>query len=68
MKKRRIAQIQQKECVACGSCLSQCPRNAITIWKGIYATINTSLCVGCGICVKICPASSIEIQEVIPNE
>lgn len=61
---KRIAHVEQSACVACGSCLSQCPRNAIEVWKGMYAKIDTSLCVGCGKCVQICPASIIELQEV----
>lgn len=48
-------------CVACGVCALQCPREAITIYKGCYAVVNTSKCVGCGICEKACPAGSIAV-------
>lgn len=52
-----------KECVACGSCVSVCPRNAIHIASGIIAQVNRELCVGCGKCAKICPAAVITITE-----
>ena len=35
-------------CVACGVCAKECPRDAISIFKGCYAVINHDKCVGCG--------------------
>lgn len=62
-KRKAIVSIQ--ECVACGCCIKVCPRNAITVPKGIHANIDRELCVGCGKCVKECPASiiSLEVME-----
>lgn len=63
---KKKAYVEQKRCVACGACYKSCPKNAITIWKGIYAIINAENCVGCGLCEKTCPAgaiSRIEIKE-----
>ncbi len=51
-------------CVACGVCALQCPREAIGIYKGCYAVVDTSVCVGCGICVSACPAGSMSINDV----
>jgi NAD-dependent dihydropyrimidine dehydrogenase PreA subunit len=51
-------------CVACGVCAHQCPREAISIYKGCYAVVDTSKCVGCGLCEKACPAGSIKVSEV----
>lgn len=48
-------------CVACGACIVECPRNAISIPRGIKANIDLEACVGCGKCCRICPASTIEI-------
>lgn len=59
-KLKKVAFIS-KECVACGSCLKACRLNAISIYKGIYATINADKCVGCGKCANVCPASIISI-------
>ncbi len=63
MAKRR-ANIKKNECVACGVCVMQCPKNAIEIYKGCHALVDLMKCVGCGLCSKACPASAIEIQEV----
>lgn len=59
-KRKAIVSIQ--ECVACGCCIKVCPRNAITILKGIHASIDRELCVGCGKCAKECPASIISLE------
>lgn len=62
---KRKATVSIKECVACGCCVKVCPRNAITIYKGIHAVVDKELCIGCGKCVKECPASilSLEVTE-----
>lgn len=60
-KRKRYATVNIKQCVACGSCIKVCPRNAITVPKGIYAEVETSKCIGCGLCEKACPASVISI-------
>ena len=51
-------------CVACGVCALQCPREAISIYRGCYAAVDASKCVGCGICEKACPAGSIRVKEM----
>ncbi len=46
----------QDTCVACGSCLAECPVNAIsedTVYK-----INPDLCVDCGACASVCPVEA----------
>lgn len=57
--KRRVAVIEQEECVACGTCLKVCPKAAISVFKGMYAVVESKLCIGCGMCAKCCPASII---------
>ncbi|HIZ81619.1 MAG TPA: 4Fe-4S binding protein [Candidatus Mediterraneibacter pullistercoris] len=59
---RKIAAIG-KECVACGSCLHVCPKEAIQIAWGISACVDQAKCVGCGKCAKVCPAAVINIVE-----
>ncbi|EOS32575.1 MAG: 4Fe-4S binding protein [Lachnospiraceae bacterium] len=62
----RKAVVDSNTCVACGCCMKVCPRNAITIPKGICAIVDQNLCVGCGKCAKECPASviTLEVYEV----
>ena len=59
---KRIAVISS-ECVACGYCMKICPKQAISVPKGIRAVIDESRCVGCGKCAKDCPAQVIRIAE-----
>ncbi len=59
---KRKAVVNAKECVACGCCVTACPRGAIAVIKGIYAQIDKELCIGCGICEKACPASVIKVE------
>lgn len=66
MKKKAF--VDQKLCVACGSCLKACRAGAISIPRGVYAVIDSVKCIGCGMCSKKCPASIITISEVKSNE
>lgn len=66
MREKRVAKVNKKRCVACGACMVECKKGAISIHKGCYADVNEQKCVGCGICAKTCPAGCIQIlkQEV----
>lgn len=57
------AKVNQILCVACGCCLTACRFEAISIFHGIYATVDKEKCIGCGMCAKKCPASVITIEE-----
>lgn len=61
MAKRR-AVVSVQECVACGCCVKVCPKNAISVPKGICAVIRSESCVGCGRCAKECPAGVITLE------
>ncbi|MBC8559599.1 4Fe-4S binding protein [Fumia xinanensis] len=58
----RIARVG-KECVACGCCVTVCPKRAIHIDAGVRAKVDGDQCVGCGKCAKICPAAVILIEK-----
>lgn len=60
---KRIAMVDASDCVACGCCIKVCPKDAISIPKGIVAQVQPDLCVGCGKCAKECPASVITVKE-----
>lgn len=65
---KRYAVVNQKECVACGTCVKVCPKAALSIQKGIYAEVDLEKCIGCSMCVKVCPASVIEIEKTMISE
>ena len=61
--KKRFAVVDTALCVTCGCCVKVCPRQAITVPKGIFAEVKRAQCVGCGLCAKACPESVIEIMQ-----
>jgi heterodisulfide reductase subunit A len=55
-----IAEVDEKFCSACKTCLSICPFIAITFDEAKnVARVNDALCKGCGTCVAACPAGAI---------
>ena len=57
---KRYAQVG-KYCVSCGSCVKVCPKEALSIWKGVMAKVDRKLCVGCGKCAETCPKALIDL-------
>ena len=60
----RKAVVDRRLCVACGTCVKVCPKEAIAVRKGLYAEVSLQQCVGCGLCARACPADIIQIREV----
>ena len=50
--------INPDSCVGCGTCMSECPNNAIR--EGDAYSIDPEVCVGCGACASVCPMGAIE--------
>jgi len=48
-------------CVSCGSCVSECPVDAISAGDSQYE-INADLCIDCGACTSSCPTDAIAPQ------
>jgi len=46
------------ECIACGSCASECPNEAIAEAGDKYE-IDPDKCTDCGNCADICPTEAI---------
>lgn len=62
--KKKKAIIDKDYCVACGTCVKECPLKIISIEKGVFAKIDFDRCVGCGKCSRVCPAYVIDIKEI----
>ncbi len=56
-----MAYVISEDCVACGSCISQCPVEAISE-GGIYS-IDSGSCTECGNCSEACPTGAISLPR-----
>jgi electron transport complex protein RnfB len=54
-----VAQPDEEECTACGTCAERCPVNAIRVDE--YAIVDQDKCLGCGACVPTCQTESIKL-------
>ncbi len=52
--------IDPDACVACGSCIDECPLGAIS--AGDVYSIDPDTCADCGTCVDACPNGAISAQ------
>lgn len=46
-----------EECTACGSCIDECPVEAIS--EGDIYKIDPDVCTDCGACADVCPVEAI---------
>lgn len=44
-------------CIACGSCVNECPVEAIS--AGDIYVIDEATCIDCGSCADVCPTEAI---------
>lgn len=55
--------LPEEMCMGCGSCVSVCPKNALSLkpdkWGYYRQSLNSDLCIDCGLCIKSCPALSL---------
>lgn len=67
MASKRFAEVNRDRCVSCGACTKECPKDAVRVWKGCYAVVDSAACIGCGKCARVCPADCIRInaREVV---
>jgi ferredoxin len=52
-----MAYVISDDCVACGTCIDECPQGAIS--EGEKYSINPELCVDCGCSASVCPSEAI---------
>jgi len=55
---KRKALVTKEKCLACGGCISVCPKDAI-LWIAGKAVVDKKTCTSCSICVKTCPVGAI---------
>jgi ferredoxin len=46
-----------EDCIACGSCIDECPLEAIS--SGDIYSIDPETCTDCGACAAACPTEAI---------
>ena len=59
--KTTMAYVISDGCIACGTCIDECPSEAIS--EGDKYSINPDLCVDCGTCAGVCPSEAIHPGE-----
>ena len=52
-----MAYVIGDDCVACGTCIDECPVGAIAEGDGKYE-INADTCIECGACAGVCPVDA----------
>lgn len=57
---RIMAYVIGDDCVACGTCIDECPVGAISSGDEKYS-INPDMCTECGTCASVCPSEAISL-------
>ncbi|MDE5662916.1 MAG: 4Fe-4S binding protein [Muribaculaceae bacterium] len=52
-----MAYVIGENCVACGTCQTVCPVEAIS--EGAIYKIDPDTCISCGSCASVCPSDAI---------
>ncbi len=55
-----MAYVIDDSCIACGSCISECPVDAIS--EGDVYSIDADACIDCGACAEVCPTEAIHAE------
>ena len=56
-----MAYVIGDDCVACGTCIDECPVGAIS--EGEKYSIDPEQCTECGTCADACPSGAISLWE-----
>ena len=62
---RNLIEVDDKKCIDCGSCISLCPVDAVTLEEDKSIVFNREKCVGsaCALCVDACPTRAIKLVK-----
>jgi NAD-dependent dihydropyrimidine dehydrogenase PreA subunit len=58
LKNKTMAYKITDDCTACGTCIDECPVEAIA--EGDIYVIDPDVCTDCGSCADVCPVEAIE--------
>jgi ferredoxin len=56
-----MAYVINDDCTACGTCIDECPVDAIA--EGDIYVIDPDICTDCGACADVCPVEAIHPVE-----
>jgi len=56
------AVVDRDECVGCGTCVEECPEEAISMDDQEIAVVDANKCTECGSCVEACPSEAISME------
>ena len=54
-----MAYVIGDDCIACGTCIGECPVEAIS--EGEKYVIDADACTECGTCASVCPSEAISL-------
>jgi Fe-S-cluster-containing hydrogenase component 2 len=54
--------VNEEECVSCGTCVENCPEEAITMGDNDMPVIDKEKCNECATCVENCPSEAITVE------
>jgi len=64
---RKVAWIDEANCIGCTKCIQSCPVDAIVGATRAMHTVLSDVCTGCDLCVAPCPTDCIEMRPVAPT-
>ena len=59
---RRLAWIDEAECIGCTKCIQVCPTDAIVGASKLMHTVIHAECVSCALCIPACPVDCITME------
>ena len=57
-----MAYVIGNDCIACGTCIDECPVGAIS--EGEIYSIDADTCTECGTCAEVCPCLLYTSQKM----
>jgi len=61
---RKIAIVDEAQCIGCARCIEACPVDAIVGAQGYLHTVVEDWCIGCELCLPPCPVDCIALVPI----